>query len=126
MESKNYLKLNDIEAYRIAFGLSNYVWAIVVKWDSFSRNTVGGQFVRAVDSISANITEGFGRYGKKDKICFYRYAFGSIKESFDWNEKSKNRKLMTEAEYKYIFDQLELLPLKVHQLIKFTKEKLEL
>jgi len=32
MEHKKFLKLNDIEAYKIAFHLSNYVWSIVIKW----------------------------------------------------------------------------------------------
>lgn len=30
---KKYLSLNDITAYRMAFGLSNYIWEIVIKWD---------------------------------------------------------------------------------------------
>ncbi|KKR32071.1 MAG: hypothetical protein UT64_C0043G0003 [Candidatus Falkowbacteria bacterium GW2011_GWF2_39_8] len=74
MEEKKYLQLNDIKCYVLAFNLSNYVWKLVVKWDFFSKDTVGKQFVRAIDSVSANIAEGFGRYGKKDKIKFYTTA----------------------------------------------------
>ncbi len=92
MEEKKYLTLNDIEAYKKAFHLSNYVWDIVILWKQFAKNTVGEQFTGAVDSISANIAEGFGRYGKKDKIKFYRYSYGSAIECLDWNEKSKVRK----------------------------------
>ena len=103
MDNK-YLRLNDISAYKIAFVLSNYVWDIVIKWDYFAKDTVGKQFVKATDSISANIAEGFGRYGKKDKVKFYRYSFGSLKESFDWNQKSKNRKLLTETQYNFILE----------------------
>ena len=66
--------------------------------------------MEAVDSISANIAEGFGRYFKKDKINFYRYSQGSLKESFDWNEKSKVRNLMTQYEYERIYSELEKLP----------------
>jgi four helix bundle protein len=68
--SGKYLQLNDISAYKISFNLSNYVWEVVIKWNTFAKNTIGGQFVSAVDSISANIAEGFGRFGKKDKISF--------------------------------------------------------
>ncbi len=124
MENK-YLKLNDISAYKIAFGLSNYVWDIVLRWDYFANDTVGKQFVRSVDSISANIAEGFGRYGKKDKVRFYRYSFGSLKESFDWNEKSKIRKLLTQEEYDYIFSELNKLPKEINSWIKYTNEKLK-
>ncbi|MFZ2970916.1 MAG: four helix bundle protein, partial [Minisyncoccia bacterium] len=121
---KKFLQLNDIDSYKIAFHLSNYVWDIVIIWDYFAKDTVGKQFVRAIDSISANIAEGFGRFGKKDKIKFYRYAFGSIKESLDWNEKAKARKLLTEEQYKHILEELQKLPKDVNWLIKFTNEKL--
>ncbi|NPA44348.1 MAG: four helix bundle protein [Chlorobi bacterium] len=121
-----YLKLNDISSYKIAFNLSNYVWEIIINWDYFSKDTVGKQFVRAIDSISANIAEGFGRYGKKDKIKFYRYSFGSLKECFDWNEKSRIRKLLSNEEYQHIFTELDKLPIEINTLIKYTNEKLEI
>lgn len=121
---KNYLKLNDLNAYKSAFNLSNYVWNIVVKMDYFSKDTVGKQWVRAIDSISANIAEGFGRYGKKDKINFYRYSFGSMKESQDWTLKAKIRKIIDDKQYEYISNELEKLPKEIHHLIKFTNEKL--
>jgi four helix bundle protein len=93
---KTYLKLNDIECYKVAFHLSNYVWDVVISWDYFAKDTVGKQFVRAADSISANIAEGFGRYFRKEKMQFYRYAKGSVKECLDWNQKSKVRDLITD------------------------------
>ncbi len=124
METKKFLKLNDIEAYRIAFKLSNRVWDIVLKWDYFAKDTVGKQFVKAVDSISANIAEGFGRYSKKDKIKFFRYSVGSLYESLDWNEKSQIRKLLTEEEYSDIFSELIKLPKAINSLILFTNKKL--
>lgn len=45
---KKYLDIMDIKAYRIAFDLSNYVWDVVLKWDYFSRDTIGKQYVKAV------------------------------------------------------------------------------
>ncbi|MEO7316101.1 MAG: four helix bundle protein [Ginsengibacter sp.] len=121
---KNFLKLNDIECYKISFHLSNYVWDTILKWDWFAKKSVGLQFVTSIDSISANIAEGFGRYFKKDKINFYRYSQGSLKESFDWNEKSKVRNLITQKEYDYIYSELEKLPKSINQFIKYTNEKL--
>lgn len=121
-----YLKLADIAAYRRSYNLSNYVWDIVEDWDYFAKKTVGDQFVRAVDSISANIAEGFGRYNKKDKIKFYRYSFGSAKESLDWNQKSNCRKLINNEEYRYIFDELNKLPKDIHHLINYTNTKLKI
>jgi len=122
--NKKFLQLNDISAYKTSFNLSNYIWRIVIKWDYSLRKTVGDQFIRAVDSISANIAEGFGRYNKKDKIRFYRMSFGSLSESLDWNEKAKIRKLLKEEEYQYIFKELKQLQKDINNLINFTNEKL--
>jgi len=122
--SEKYLKLNDIVAYKTVFSLSNYVWDLVVSWNYFARDTIGKQFARSVDSISANIAEGFGRFSKKDKIKFYRYSQGSIKESLDWNEKAKTRNLISVEQYNHIFEYLQNLPRELNHLIKFTNEKL--
>jgi four helix bundle protein len=121
---KKYLKLNDIDAYKIAFNLSNYVWEVVIKWDFFAKDTVGKQFVKSTDSISANIAEGFGRYSKRDKIKFYRYSMGSVKEAFDWNEKSKVRRLLSKEEYNRILAELQKLPKEINNLINYTDQKL--
>jgi len=122
--AEKYLKLNDIDAYKIAFHLSNYIWKVVIKWEHFAKRTIGEQFVTAADSFSANIAEGFGRYFKKDKIKFYLYSAGSVKECFDWNEKSKVRLLLKEEEYVHIFGELQKLPEAINRLIKYTNLKL--
>ncbi|MBS3808182.1 MAG: four helix bundle protein [Bacteroidales bacterium] len=121
----NYLKLNDISAYKTAFELSNYVWEVVSGWNYFAKDTLGKQLVKAVDSISANIAEGFGRYGKKDKIKFYRYSLGSLKEALDWNEKAKVRQLINQKDYDHIFNILNMLPKEIYNLINYTNQKLK-
>ena len=123
MERK-YLKLNDVIAYKSAFHLANYIWEIVISWDNFSKFTVGEQLIRAVDSISANIAEGFGRYHKKDKIKFYRYSFGSLKETFDWCAKAKIRHLLMNQQYDCVMQELQKLPRQINFLIAWTNNKL--
>jgi len=108
----------------MSLNLSNTVWDIVNRWNYFAKDTVGKQFVCAVDSISANIAEGFGRYTKKDKIRFYRYALASLKEAFDWNQKSKHRNLLTADQYLLILNSLEEIRKEIYFLIKYTNTKL--
>lgn len=120
-----YLQLNDIDCYKRSLQLSNYVWEIVIKWDHFTKETVGTQFTRAVDSISASIAEGFGRYGKRDKVKFYRYSFGSMKESCDWSQKVYTRRLITKEQYDHAIGELQTLPKEINQLIQFTNERLK-
>lgn len=124
MEEKKYLQLDNINAYKVSFNLSNYVWDIIIIWNYFTKDTAGKQFVRAIDSISANIAEGFGRYGKKDKVKFYRYARGSVYEFLDWLEKSKVRNLIKIELYNHIFKVLKLLPREINHLISYTNNRL--
>ena len=124
MEERKHVQLNDIEAYKVAFNLSNYIWFRTEQWDYFRKQTVGIQITTAVDSISANIAEGFGRYGKKEKIQFFRYARGSVYECLDWNEKCKIRKLLSQEEYEHAFEVLQKLPRMINSLIKLTNDNL--
>lgn len=124
--SKSFLQLKDIRAYVIADELSNYIWEIVSKWDWFNKRTLGVQYVNAVDSIGGNISEGFGRYHKKDKQKFYYNARGSVYESIYWTQKAKMRKLLSEKEYSRIASESEKLPKEINWLIKMTEEKLKI
>jgi len=86
---------------------------------------IGSQFADAIDSLSANIAEGFGRYHKKDKIKFYYNARGSTYESLSWLEKAKDRKLLTPEEYTKIIKTLKEIPLEINKLIVYTNRKLD-
>lgn len=114
------VKLEDIPAYKIASGLSDYVWEIVIKWDYFAKKTVGDQFVEAVDSIGANFAEGFGRYHKKDKIKFFYNARASVFESAHWCKKAFTRKLLTTEQNEHILGELRKLPREINYQIKST------
>jgi len=67
---KKFLQLNDIGAYKIAFYLSNYIWNIIINWDYLAKDTVGKQFIRAIDSISANLAVVLADTTKKTKLNF--------------------------------------------------------
>ena len=122
---KKYMRLGDLECYRVSFALSNRVWEVVAKWPLIAQRTIGEQFIRAADSISANIAEGFGRYNKKDKIRFYRIANGSLFECLDWNEKAKVHQLLSSEEYQHLFAEFQRLPRLLNWLISYTNEKLK-
>lgn len=122
---KKYLLLWDIACYKLALELSQYVWGIVTTWDYFAKQALGMQYVRAVDSISASIAEGFGRYFRKDKTLFYRYSLGSVTESLDWTQKTWKRKLLTKDQYQHILHELQHLPREIYHLVNFTLKKLE-
>jgi four helix bundle protein len=45
---------------------------------------IASQLIRAVASISANISEGYGRRTIADRARFYGIALGSVRESVTW------------------------------------------
>ncbi len=59
------MKLEGLKVYQLAMNIGEKIWAVVGKWDYFARDTVGKQLVKSVDSIAANISEGFGRFHYK-------------------------------------------------------------
>jgi four helix bundle protein len=99
------LRLEDLEVYNSSMTLSDKIWEEVIKWDFFSKDTLGKQLVRASDSVSANISEGFGRFSNKENKQFCYYSRGSITETKTFLYKAKNRQLISEDKFnEYIFE----------------------
>lgn len=48
------MKLEDLVIYNLSMDLADKVWLIVEKWTYFQMDTVGKQWVRAIDSVSLN------------------------------------------------------------------------
>jgi len=97
MGRTNFEKLR---VYRLAEDLADEIWDIVLQWDSFARDTVGKQIVRAADSVGANIAEGTGRHNFKDNKRFVRTARGSLNETQHFLRRAFKRKLLTAADVK--------------------------
>ena len=107
----------DLEVYKLSMELSDKIWNLVIAWDYFSKETVGKQWTRAIDSVSANISEGFGRNTFKDQRNFYYFSRGSLCESKTWLEKSKHRNLIDEEIYKLLLNDFNSLGIKLNNFI---------
>jgi four helix bundle protein len=102
-------KLEDFKAHTLAMQVGEEVWDVVIKWGYFEKDTVGKQFVKAVDSIAANLSEGLGRYHYKEAKNFAYYSRGSLFETRTWLQKSLNRKLIEEEKSSSIDSKLNIL-----------------
>lgn len=106
--------------------IAEKVWSLVASWDYFNKKTVGDQLVRSVDSIAANIAEGYGRFFYKENKQFCYYARGSVIETETWLEKASNRDLITREEYSVLIVMLETIHKKLNGYIRSignTKDK---
>jgi len=61
-ESSKYITLNELEVYKLSRVLSFSAWEIYQLLDKDIKWGIGQQFIRSVDSIGANIAEGYGRF----------------------------------------------------------------
>jgi four helix bundle protein len=77
--------------------VSDLAWEYVKEFDQ-SAGYLGNQLVRALDSIGANICEGYGREYPGNVAQFYRYARGSGLEAGWWLERAMARRLLPTRE----------------------------
>lgn len=67
---------------------------------------VASQFTRAVGSVSANIAEGYSRGPTGDRIRFYTYALGSVREALTWIDALGDAPWPPRAEYRDLLVQI--------------------
>jgi four helix bundle protein len=90
-----YIRFQDPDIYKLAEQLADVVWKIVVEWLPLSKDTLGKQIIRAVDSIGANIAEGTGRGSFQDNRRFGYIARGSLYGTQHWLRQAYRRGLLT-------------------------------
>ncbi len=113
--------LEKLDVYNIAEKFSDDIWKIVDTWDFFKKDTIGKQLVRAADSISSNIAEGYGRYFYKESKQFYFYSRGSVQETKSWLSKCLRRKLIVPEICEPLIELCKKLLLMLNAFIKFVR-----
>lgn len=114
-------KLGDLEIYKIAIDLSGLAWQVYELLPNQYKFQIGSQFLYAIDSIGANIAEGFGRYHYKDSLKFYYYSRGSLHESKHWIYILRTRNLVRTEVYNLILNSLESEGVKLNNFINSIK-----
>lgn len=77
MNGNSCLSVENLKIYQLSRRLSGQAWIVYNKLDWSAKKLMGSQFMEAVDSVGANIVEGYGRYHYLDKIKFYYNARAS-------------------------------------------------
>ena len=119
-----YMKLDDLEIYKLAMELGEKIWAIVVQWQNFEKNNIGSQLVRSGDSIAANISEGWGRRTYRENRNFLYIARGSLFETKTWLTKAVNRKLVDEDYFETLTKDMNTLGIKLNRFITANENKI--
>lgn len=115
------MDLENLEIYKIAMSIGEKVYTNVSNWDHFSKRTIGMQLVRSVDSIAANISEGYGRFHFKEVNNFNFYARGSLFETKTWLVKASKRNLISKKDSEELLSGLKNLSVKLNNYIRSIK-----
>ena len=110
--------IDELNVYNSAMELGERVWNIVDAWNYFAKDTLGKQLVRAVDSIAANLSEGFGRYHYLENKHFCYYSRGSLYETKTWITKAHNRKLISDADLNTFKNEINAIGKMLNNYIK--------
>jgi len=107
-----------LEVYQLPERLADAIWDMALGWNSFAKDTVGKQLVRAADSIGANIAEGYGRGTGADNRRFVRTARGSLNETQHWLRRAYRRDLMSNAQVSLLKPLVEELGPRLNAYLK--------
>jgi len=116
--AKKALNLTDLEVYQLAIEISELAWEIFrgLSWEE--KKVVGFQFIEAIDSIGANIAEGYGRFHYLDRIKFYYNSRGSLLESFHWVSLMLKRNIGDSSKLKNLLGLLSKEKVKLNNFIR--------
>ena len=118
------MKLEELKVYQESMELGEEVWNFVIKWNNFSKDTMGKQLVKAADSIAANLSEGFGRYHFREKKNFGYYSRGSLYETKTWITKANNWGLIGDKVYNQYVGVINDIGVRLNNYIKATDKQL--
>lgn len=108
----------NLRVYQLSEEIADRIWDLVMAWDFFAKETVGGQLVRAADSIGANIAEGDGRGSYADHRRFIRTARGSLNETKHFLRRAFRRRLLKPSDVKALKPLVDELGPKLNSFLK--------
>ena len=97
---KEHILLKDLEVYKLSRELSKNAWKMYENMDWQDKKIMGDQFIESIDSVGANIAEGYRRYHHLDRIKFYYTSRASLSESCGhWLELLRERNKITQEQF---------------------------
>ncbi len=117
------MDIEELQVYNLSMDIAERVWRIIYKWNYFEKDTIGKQLIRAIDSVAANLSEGYGRFHYKENKNFCYYSRGSLYESKTWITKAFNRELISEVDYESLKSDINIIGVKLNNYIKSIGNK---
>lgn len=121
MKKKEYIPLQNLEVYQLASELSKKARVIYEKMSWQEKKIIGDQFISSIDSIGANIAEGYGRFHYLDRVRFLYNVRGSMLEAINhWLELLLERSKISQSDFDEMKQLAEKLSIKLKQFYPFS------
>lgn len=118
---KKFIPVHELEVYRLARKLSSMAWNIYERLSFQQRKVWGDQMLESIDSVGANIAEGYARFHYLEKIRFYYISRASLSEGVDhWIDLGFERCIVSDQEFESINRLKTDIQVKLNNMIKAT------
>ena len=107
----------DLEVFNLSYQFAMDVFKVSRNFPKEERYSLIDQIVRASRSISANISEGWGkRTYENDFKRHLVYALGSLEETKTWLQFAKDCAYLKQEEYETLYAKYDELGAKIYKL----------
>lgn len=111
----------QLAVWNEAIELAASIYQLTKRFPSSEQFALTNQIRRSVSSVPANIAEGFGRQGQKEKIQFYSIAYGSLLETKSFLYLANRLAYCSETEIKDRLTTITQLQKQLNSLIRSVK-----
>jgi four helix bundle protein len=119
--NKKFIPLQELEVYRMARRLSSMAWVIYQRLAFQQRKVWGDQMLEPVDSVGANVAEGYARFHFSEKARFYYISRASLSEGVDhWIDLGFERGVVFDQEFEQINKIKSDIQVRLNNMIKST------
>ena len=119
--NKKFIPLQELEVYRMTRRLSSMAWVIYQRLAFQQRKVCGDQMLESVDSVGANVAEGYARFHFSEKARFYYISRASLSEGVDhWIDLGFERGVVFDQEFEQINKIKSDIQVRLNNMIKST------
>ena len=118
---KKFIPLHDLDVYHSARKLSSMAWIVYQRLSFQEKKVWGDQMLSAVDSVGANIAEGYARFHYLEKCRFYYISRASLSEGIEhWIDLGFERGIVNDQEYQELSKVRTDIQIRLNNMIKST------
>jgi four helix bundle protein len=118
-----YKSFKEMPVWQEAMAIAEEIFHITDRLPRKEDYGLTSQLRRSALSISANISEAFGRQHNKDKIIFYSFARGSLTETQSHLEYAKRVGYIEEKVHQHIDEQMGVLHKDLNKIMLTLKSQ---